>query len=239
MVVNMEDENLTRSLAKKSEELGADLFGVAAAKGFLDVSYTGNRPQDIMESCRSIVVLGVALLQGSIEPLPRGRAEYTNSLLAATVRLRSMSFDLARFLEKNGFNATIVPAEGSEFGYWYADKKTLKAGLSLRYAAYLAGLGQYGLSQNLITDEYGPRVRFMGIITDADLAPTGGKRELVSGRCKGCQKCIQVCPVGALTSSGEMHRERCKEYMFSELGGLRCGLCLKACPVKRSPLSTK
>jgi epoxyqueuosine reductase QueG len=228
----MSPDNLTDILAKLSGEEGADLFGVAPAEGFLNEGYTGNRPQDIMKGCRSVMVLGVALLQGSIEPLPRGRAEYTNSLLAATVRLRSMSYDLARWLEKKGFQATIVPAEGSEFGYWYADKKTLKAGISLRYAAYLAGLGQYGLSHHLITDKFGPRVRFMGIITDADLTPTGRERELVSEKCGDCRKCIEACPVGALTASGEIHRERCKEYMFTELGGLRCGLCLKACPLK-------
>jgi epoxyqueuosine reductase QueG len=229
----MAPKELTDALARIGEDKGADLFGVAPADGFLDPQYTGNRPQDIMDGCRSVVVLGVALLQGSIEPLPKGRPEYTNSLLAATVRLRSMSYDLSRWLEKRGFRATIVPAEGSEFGYWYADKSTLKAGLSLRYAAYLAGLGQYGLSHHLLTDEYGPRVRFMGIITDADLAPTGERRALLSDKCAGCGRCVEACPVGALTTSGEIRRERCKEYMFTELGGLRCGLCLKACPVKR------
>lgn len=224
--------DLTRALAEMSEGLGAELFGVAAVEGFLDQEYTGGRPQEIMEDCQSIIVIGVPLLQGSIETLPNGRAEYTNSLLAATVRLRSICFDLARSLEKSGYRATIVPAEGSEFGYWYADRTTLKAGISLRWAAYLAGMGNYGLSHNIITDEYGPRIRFMGIITNCRLGPTGERRELVNERCRDCLKCVQACPVGALTSSGEIHRERCKEYMFSGLDGLRCGMCLKACPCK-------
>jgi epoxyqueuosine reductase len=28
-----------------------------------------------------------------------------------------------------------------------------------------------------------------------------------------------------------MHKHKCGDFMFSQLGGLRCGLCLKACPV--------
>ncbi|MDW5563266.1 MAG: 4Fe-4S binding protein [Methanomassiliicoccus sp.] len=229
----MEIKELTDGLLKLSEDLGADLFGIAPAEGFLDDSYRGGRPQAIMSDCRAVVVVGVALLQGSIEPLPQGRGEYTNSLLAATVRLRQISFDLGRWLERRGHQATIEPAEGSEFGYWYADRETLRGGISLRYAAYLAGLGQYGLSQNLITDQYGPRVRFMGIITDADLGPTDRERSLLSEKCKDCRRCVEACPVGALSASGEIDRHRCKEYMFGELGGLRCGMCLKACPVKR------
>ena len=187
-----------------------------------------------MKDCHSVLVLGVALLQGSIETLPKGRAGYTNSMLAATVTLRFISFRLSRELEKAGYQATIVPAEGSEFGYWYVDKQTLKADVSIRYAAYLAGLGSYDLSHNLLTDEYGPRVRFMAIITDAPLAEgTVKARSLVSDKCMDCHKCIDICPVGALTSEGIIHRERCKDYMFTALGGLRCGMCLKVCPQKR------
>jgi epoxyqueuosine reductase QueG len=120
-----------------------------------------------MEDVRSIVVVGVPILNGSLEPLPQGRAEYTNSLLASTVTLRFICYDLARRLERDGHRATIVPAEGSEFGYWYVDRDVLKADFSIRYAAYLAGLGQYDLSQNIITHKFGPRVRFMAIMTDA------------------------------------------------------------------------
>jgi epoxyqueuosine reductase QueG len=45
------------------------------------------------------------------------------------------------------------------------DRDVLKADFSIRYAAYLAGLGQYDLSQNIITHKFGPRVRFMAIMT--------------------------------------------------------------------------
>ena len=230
----MEENDLVKSLKAKGADLGDDLFGIADAEEFLCESYQGGRPQDIMEDCRSVVVIGVALLQGSIESLPKGRAEYTNSLLAATVTLRFISFSLSRQLEKAGYKATIIPAEGSEFGYWYVDKKTLKADVSLRYAAYLAGLGNYGLSHNFITDEYGPRVRFMAIVTNAPLVTEKViVRNLLSDKCKSCLKCVGACPAGALTAEGTIYRERCKDYMFGELAGLRCGMCIKVCPHKK------
>jgi len=173
----------------------------------------------------------VPLLRGSLDALPKGRAEYTNSLLAATVTLRMISFRLARRIEDAGYMASIVPAEGSEFGYWYADRETLKADVSLRYSAYLAGLGRYGLNHSLITERYGPRVRFMGILTDAPLEPGVPCAGFAHERCSNCGRCVDICPVGALEKDGEIHREKCAQYMFKELGGLRCGLCLKVCPL--------
>ena len=131
----------TDQLRKTAFDMGADLFGVTDVQCFEDPEYTGNSPLDIMEDARSVLVLGVAVPRGSIESLPRGRAEYTNTLMAGTATIRVIAYRLARMIEKEGYKATIIPTEGSEFGYWYADRETLMAGMSIKYAAYCAGLG--------------------------------------------------------------------------------------------------
>lgn len=212
-------------------EMGADLFGVAGTDRFHNQEYTGNSPLAFMESARSVVVLGVAVPRGAIESLPKGRPEYTNTLMAGTATLRVIAFRLARLIEKSGYRATIVPTEGSEFGYWYADRETLMAGLSIKYAAYCADLGNYGINQLLITDEFGPRVRMTAIVTDA---PFGGdeppSRPLLHEDCGDCLQCVAACPAEAFSADGTIDRHRCAEYMFKTLGGLRCGLCVRACP---------
>lgn len=223
--------SLSEELRRAAGDLEVSLYGVADAKGFLSPEYQGNRPQDVMPSVRSVVVLGVPLLRGSMDALPKGRAEYHNSLLAATVTLRYTSFQLAKRIEDAEYLASIVPAEGSEFGIWYADRETLRADVSLRYAAYLAGLGRYGLNHSLVTEKYGPRVRFMGVLTDAPLEPGVPASDFAHEGCSSCGRCVDICPVGALEKDGTIHREKCAQYMFGELGGLRCGLCLKTCPL--------
>ena len=40
-----------------------------------------------MENCESIIVVGVTIPNGCFEPLPKGRAEYTNTLMAGTATL--------------------------------------------------------------------------------------------------------------------------------------------------------
>lgn len=153
--------------------------------------------------------------------------------MAATAILRIIAFQLAKIIEKEGYRATIVPTEGSEFGYWYADRKTLKANLSIKYAAYCVGLGNFGMNHLLITKDYGPRIRMTTILTDAPLEAEGKEAVLpfINEKCKSCMKCIEICPADAIFADGNIDRQKCAQYMFSELGGLRCGLCIKVCPM--------
>ncbi|AKB85266.1 4Fe-4S binding protein [Methanococcoides methylutens] len=230
----MTDSNLTEALKDMAFELGADFIGIADRSSFEKSEYTGNKPQDVMKDLQSVIILGVSVPRGAFETLPKGRGEYTNTLMAATATLRIIAFQLAKRIEKEGYMATIAPSEGSEYGYWYADRETLKGDLSFKYAAYQAGIGNFGMNHLLITKDFGPKVRMTGILTDAPL-DTEEKAELplVNDACSKCLKCIDICPVDALTEEGVIHREKCAEYMFNELGGLRCGLCIKVCPLNQ------
>jgi len=219
-------------LKEKARNLGDDVVGVADPAGFLNPNYTGGRPQDFMPWIKSVIVLGVIIPKGCVDPLPNGRAEYTNTLMAGTATLRVMGFALIRDLEKKGYRAALVPSEGSEFGIWYTNRETLKSDISLKYAAWLAGLGEYGLNQLLITRETGPRIRLTAILTDAPFEPDRPTKEsFVRQECASCQKCVKVCPVTALSADGTIRPHLCRDYLFSTLGGLRCGMCIRVCPL--------
>ena len=222
---------LTQNIIELTRSAGADLIGVADPHLFSESSYEGRDPRDIHPNIAAILLIGVMIPKGAIVPLPKGRAEYTNTLMAATATLRVISFSLARYLERLGYLATISPSEGSEFGYWYADKTTYMANFSMKYAAYLAGLGNYGKNHLFLSSQYGSRVRFMAILTDAPLKPGTRTQEFINENCDECSACIRACPVGAIKSDGTISREVCASYMFEELGGLRCGMCIHACPL--------
>ena len=220
---------LSREIQEMCRNMGADVFGIADASGFLSPDYQGKRPQEVMPTVKSVIVIGVVLPRGTVRELPKGRAEYTNTLMAATAILRTIAFRTARVLEDQGYLASIIPVEGSEFGYWYADKDTLKADMSTKYAAYLAGLGRYGISNLLLLSNIGPGVRMTAVITDAPLDHGSPPEGLTDPGCKDCLRCIEACPAGALHADGSIEREKCRDYMFGVLNGLRCGICVKEC----------
>ena len=185
----MKNYNLKAEIISVANKSDLDFIGVADTKGYLNQDYVGNKPQDVMENCSSVIVFGVSIPKGAYEPLPKSRAEYTNTLLAATATLRIAGFKLTKLIEEKGYIATLAPSEGSEFGYWYANKETLKANFSMKYACYLSGIGSYGRNHLIITDKFGSRVRMAAILTDAEIDADRQSKDLISDKCKNCYKC--------------------------------------------------
>ena len=231
----MTDTSLTPGMLKETAiGLGVDFVGIADPSCYDNPDYQGRNPKDVMPDVRSVIILGVSVPKGAFSTLPKGRAEYTNTLMAGTATLRVIAFRLAKIIERSGYAATIAPSEGSEFGYWYADRNTLMADFSFKYAAYHAGIGNFGMNHLLLTKEFGPKVRMTAILTDAPLQPDEkGDLPFVNDACKDCMKCIEVCPADAISADGKIYRDRCAEYMFKVLGGLRCGMCIKVCPLDK------
>ncbi|MDR2391455.1 MAG: 4Fe-4S dicluster domain-containing protein, partial [Planctomycetota bacterium] len=98
-----------------------------------------------------------------------------------------------------------------------------------------AGLGTVGANHTLLTPRFGPRVRLVSVITDAEISPD----PLFAGElCTGCGLCLRSCPAKAFTPRpgsriADMDRRKCARYHDLLRDGLRypCGVCAKVCPV--------
>ena len=150
-------------------------------------------------------------------------------------RIDFIAYTLSRFLESKKYKALSIPAS--------KPLNDLKWGsfISHRAIARTAGVGWIGKSLNLITKEYGPKIRFASILKNAPLEM--GKP--LENKCGECQKCIDNCIVGALknTEFKDYPKERevyldvnkCVSNLqeFSKDPDLRvmiCGICIKVCP---------
>lgn len=114
---------------------------------------------------------------------------------------------------------------------------------SERHAAYASGLGTFGLSDGLITPR-GKAVRVGSVVVKAEIPPTPRPYMDHHAYClfftKGlCGKCIERCPVGAITEKGH-EKVACGAYVRGpaaehaktayNFNGYGCGLCQTGVP---------
>ena len=78
-----------------------------------------------------------------------------------------------------------------------------------RYLAYLAGIGYYGINNNIITDKYGSYVFIGYIVNNYNLEVD----ESNDKTCLGCNKCVKYCPGNALEGNYQMDPKKCISYI--------------------------
>lgn len=83
---------------------------------------------------------------------------------------------------------------------------------SERHAAYISGLGTFGLSAGLITEK-GTCGRFLSLITDLPLPPAPRPYSGLYDYCTRCGACARRCPVGAISLEGGKDHIACAYYV--------------------------
>ncbi|MEG0843211.1 MAG: tRNA epoxyqueuosine(34) reductase QueG [Romboutsia sp.] len=110
-----------------------------------------------------------------------------------------------------------------------------------RYLAYLAGIGYFGINNNIITDEYGSYIFIGYIINNYEFFPD----EPLPKTCIKCNKCVKYCPGNAILGNFELNPKRCLSYITQKKGDLSqeeieimkkegkifgCDICQEVCP---------
>lgn len=231
-------------------EQGMDLVGIAATAKIDELTPDGyNRPKDLLPECNSTIVMALQWNHTLVDGLPELRPMYSRMMIMMNNFIDTALLKISRFLQHKGFLALPVHASDPY------DLINLKGVLSHKHAAVQAGIGEFGLSNLLLTPQFGPRQRLAQILTDAELVPDQpiNQRlcEKMIPRCKFA--CITVCPYHYiphpdLKEAGSMDRtilqgvsidkQGCSYYQDRGLPRMgrngytyRCGLCISACPV--------
>jgi epoxyqueuosine reductase len=224
--------------------LGADYFGVADLKPARDFIRQQGGEQVARYSLA--VVVGMRLSDDLVDLLPdrdpEGAIIYRHNYDVVNQMLDHIAVRLANELQGAGYHTFPVPASKR------TNDQNICGIFSQKLAAHLAGLGWIGKSCLLVTPDHGPRVRWISVLTDAPLQPTGTPME---PKCRDCTACVDICPQKAFTGrlfSPEEPREArfdaaaCDQYfrqMEKSNGFAICGLCLYACPYGRKPGTAK
>jgi epoxyqueuosine reductase len=188
------DLDLTEQLKKMVLKLGADIVGIADAEKTMGSSQGHANPQDIVSGAKSVIVFALKVPDSAIDSKHEDdliHANYVKIQQSLNDELMRIALRICSSLEKLGYDASpIAPDIPRE------ETRNIWTGiLSLRYLGQLAGLGEIGLSNLLLTPEWGPRVQLGAIVTDALLKPDG---PIYADKiCTKCQKCIEICPTRA------------------------------------------
>ena len=148
-------------------------------------------PQSIYPEARTVIVIGLPVPLPIVETAPS--IYYHELYETVNILLDEKAYEIANFLTDKGYPSISLPRDG------YGDIEVLlKKPLSFfshKHAAYLAGLGSFGLNNVLLTPEFGPRVRFTSIFTTAKIE---GDRILGDDLCTRCLSCAILCPAKAI-----------------------------------------
>jgi epoxyqueuosine reductase QueG len=186
----------------------------------------------------------VGLTHRIVELIPKradraAAVSYRHQYDTVNALLDAIALRLSGELERSGHAAFPVPASRR------CDDERICAVFSHKLAAHLAGLGWIGRSCLLVTPERGPRARWVSVLTDAPLAPTGSP---LAPHCGDCRACVDQCPAHAFT--GRLFDEReprearydaraCEQYINAQETPTMpavCGMCLWVCPHGRPRL---
>jgi epoxyqueuosine reductase len=254
---------LVKTLVK---DWGADLVGIAPV-GRFDGAPPGHGPLDLLPHAKSVIVAGVRIpdpvvdydeyhlkmyempaelgIQSSIENFYMQMGHYVEDMM-----LNIIATKLANRFEI-GWGIRSLPTPNAQHtGLGHPVMAAPMGFFSQRHAAVRAGLGEFGFSGLVITPQYGPRVRYVSVITEAELEPDPLLTEKVCmrGKCGGeaGPKCHQKCSKNALKlrpdadldavfidSPVTLERFSCINMSTTE-GLFACtfvGTCLRACPV--------
>ncbi len=161
----------------------------------------------------------------------------------------ALRLHLADSLTEAGFPA-VAPERLPDFANRHSENLGIASNWSERHAAHVAGLGTFGLSDGLITEE-GKAVRFGSVVAKIDLPATertySDFQEWCLWHVKGiCGTCIRRCPAKAINPDGH-DKDRCFDYIHGvtapyarstlAIEATPCGLCQVKVPCEdRKPL---
>jgi epoxyqueuosine reductase len=256
----------SKSVKNLAVEWGATLVGIAPVERF-EGAPPGHGPLDLFPKAKSVIVAGVRIpdpvvdydeyhlrmkemdTELGIEAITENyymlMGHYTEDMM-----LNIISVKMANHLEINHGLRSLATPNAAHTGLGHSVMAAPMGFFSQRHAAVRAGLGEFGLSGLVITPQYGPRVRYVSIITEAELEPDPLLTEKVCmrGKCGGDKgpACWQRCGNQALTLRPginkdkvfidipvALERSKCAGFANDKatFGCTFVGTCMRMCPV--------
>jgi len=206
--------------------LGAEKCGIASVDRFKNAP-EGFHPNDIYESCKSVVVFLIQMPTEII--LASNPVPYSHTAYLLYSKLDRLGFELCKAIQVYGGHGVPIPSD-VPYLYWDNVNRHGMGILSLRHAGKLAGLGILGRNNLLINSDLGNMVYIGAILTNRELEPDP-VIENISCPPK-CRICLDNCPQKALDGL-TVNQRLCRQYSGLDhdrgFNIYTCNACRKVC----------
>lgn len=203
-----------------AKENGADIVGFASAKRFEN----DNPIFKIMPETKTVIGLAFRVLRGIYRGVEEGSTYYQYTTMAVENMEETImpmaQLKVAMMLEREGYIALpqrrhqqIMAEENStnpEVAYDAIYRgRTKELQINFLDTAISCGLGEKSFHNILLTDDFGPMVRYCFILTDAEIE----ENEIIKPHlCDNCGKCRDACPGKAISADGQLDSWQCAVY---------------------------
>ena len=207
-------------ILKAAADLNADLVGFAPASRFDsdDVLF------QIMPDVKTVIGLGFRVLRGTYRGIEEGSTYYQYTTMAVEsleeVIMPTAMMGVCAILTDHGCTALpqrrhqTVMAEPDGMNPEVSHSaiyrgKTRENQLDFLSAAVKCGWGERGFHGALLTDAFGPMLRYCFVLTDVELEPSAMYEPHL---CDRCGQCAAACPGGAIDRYGTVDPWQCAVY---------------------------
>ncbi len=199
---------------------GADIVGFAPASRF----GRDNAIFKIMPETKTVIGFAFRILRGIYRGIEEGSTYYQYTTMAVENMEETVmpmaQLKVAMLIEEEGYIALpqrrhqqIMAEKNStnpEVAYDAIYRgKTAETQIDFLDTAIKCGLGEKGFHNTLLTDKFGPMVRYCFILTDAEIEETDVVKPHI---CDKCGKCKDACPGKAIGDNGNVDAWQCAVY---------------------------
>jgi len=169
-------------------------------------------PEDIMEDGKTVITYFIPIARSIADSNIPGyfsSEDWVYAYFETVDLINVVNEGLKKLFADNGYKIAVTADHRS----W--DPKTMQCDWSHRHAAYIAGLGTFGLNRGLITEK-GVCGRIGTLITDAEIEPTMRPQEefCLYKRNGSCRICLNKCPVSALDLPDIYDNKKCMDVTY-------------------------
>lgn len=220
---------MKEEIRKKVLDFGAQVCGFASVDHLIEAP-AGFHPRDIYPNCRSIIAFGVALPLGVYLSDARLIYSYFNDFTCSETD--RIAFRTAAWLER-AYRGIGMPLPSDEpYEVWNEEKLEGRGLISMKHAAFHAGLGSLGKNTLLMNQKYGNRLVIGCVLTDLEIEPD----ERAQSVCiENCDRCLRNCPAESIRD-GKVDQSRCRNNSYGKTNKgfetVECNRCRTVCPVR-------